>query len=349
MSVSSDYRNAMFLIKFHKELLISIFLILAMSLLPGFQSVSEPNRFPAPIENPVVMLYHNFAISGVYDDFMTSQSAINEITDEIKKYLAGKNSASASEKINLRNLVKNQIVDGDFKPEELFFYFENPDNFALILLGNFSIEQIYKNLDSNNAKKTDDKLVLNLELFESLIQIMISPKRIVLCPASNSEIILARIEEEKTCLADKFNAFTRMLKVKPALAGEATIDGLTRTLASTSIRIPEEFDFLRHVRLLADEQMTKIQLFIPDDEKRTDFSESLTDSLKALNAFFDNATSFSSQLKGRSIYLETDSELELERKFSRKFAAFILQFLEKTYHNQQLAGNRETDGVNTND
>lgn len=321
------------IVRFYKPIFASILTLIVLITLPGFKTELPQDNFVAPIENPGILLYHNFSTSGIYEDIEASEAALKEISQEMEMF-AVSNGNRLIEKTAAGNFVREQVIDGSFKPQELFFYYADQQNFAIILQGSFMVEKIAKNFPAGSFRLEDDDFYTTYPGFgksaNSRIGVHIKSDFILISPIGISSEMLLRVTEGKCYLDQKFTSFRKMVRGKPAIAGEIDIEMLGQSIASTSIRTPQEFQFLRHVRLIADNKLTKIQFSVPDEESRTVFGKNIGANLHFLDSFVGGTASFTSNLKGRSIYVETDARIELEQKISRKFAALIFHFLEKT-------------------
>ncbi|GAB4284388.1 MAG: hypothetical protein Kow0029_30940 [Candidatus Rifleibacteriota bacterium] len=298
------------------------------------------------------MLYHNFITTGIYDPKgdAGSSTAIEELARQINDFIVIDKERLSEINETDRIFLKEYIAEGSIRPEELYFYFENKNNYALFLTGSFCIDE--SNFKERFFTRTNEGIEFKLESarIKSIASstLHLENNLVLVCPAVRMSEYLEKIRSRKCLLIQKFRAFKKMLPARPGLAVEIDMDLLNKALKGSGMRTPPEFDFIKHLRLIVDNRMAKIQFYIPDEEQRAVFSKTLNENL----GFFDELTggnaSFSLTIKGSSIYLETEAMPELERKISQKFAALLLHFLQKAEMRREFVSAEKTNNESKN-
>ena len=320
-----------------KPAIFALCCLLLLTLLPGYTPGREFAKFPAPILNTSLALYHNFVVSGIYDPDQKSELAIASISNEISRIVALDRRISSEAKPDYGLELKEFMLNGGVKLDEVYFFFGSPRNFALLLCGHFSLE-FFAGLFPR-AEANDDSIKLRFGDQKSNTEFMMRVRsgQILFCPEPIFDEVNKRLENDENQLDQKFSAFSNMLKGRPALALEVDFASFIENLASTSVRIPESLQRLEHVRLIADNQLAKLQLSVPDEQSRAQIFEQISKNLDTISDRIGLSGSLNIRQNGRSIFIEADAGQEVERQLSQKFSALLMQFFLKKSFNQQIA------------
>lgn len=315
--------------RFTRPILTGLIFILMMSLLPGFKGQQTESVFYAPIKQPAAMIYHNLEVSGIYNRDETAKTALAEIKKNINSLLKNK---IKNQNHNKQSLFLDKFLNQNQHPKELYFYFKNSEKFAFILAGEFDINRLSQQLVKDDA--VNGRLLIELFLENSKVKALkklvlwADSQRLLLCPEAASQELISRLLDKRDYLDSKFKAFKKMLKGKPALAGEVDLELLKQSMASSSIRIPKTLNVLKHLRFIGDARLTKAQLYAPENKQREQLFKEIDNSLEVFNNLFNKVATFSIKSKGNSLFLEAEAGIEMERILSRKVSAFILHFFE---------------------
>lgn len=301
------------------------FMVMLLCALSGFKTPSGEAPLPAPVEEPCLLLYHNFRITGIYDGGDAAAQAINRLSNEMASFIP----ATKIEKAALEEMLVNVANAGDYKPEELFFYFRNPGEFALIIRGEFNLQAIKSRfageVETERAESLLSRFKFGIGPKKKEFFARFLPQQILVGPEEMRKELERRLENGTTFLQERFKAFVGMLKGKPALALEIDTENFLGSLAGTLSK-PPEMAPIRHVRLIADDQLAKMQLFIPEDEPRNQLSERLSPiAAESVRNLIEGAE-LSLQQSGRSLFVEAEANSELERLLAQKFAAWAMHF-----------------------
>lgn len=318
------------LIRLERPTLIGLLFLLLLAFLPGFTPQPEKQPFPAPLDSPALALYHNFAISGIYDFDQEAETSLASLSAEIKSFLPNNHEIATT---SLSELLGSRFFRGCLRPQELYFYLRDGRTFALVIEGNFSPQELAQFLPASHFNSETGRLVKTMVLADTTLHLSIGPDRIMLYPESVTGEVESRLNEDPVALDSKFVAFSGMLKGRPALATEIDFSRLRQ--ASSSLRLPVELGQIRHLRLIADDQLTKLQLFIPEDEKRRQVKSEL--NLATFSQLIPGSPELKLSESGNSLFIDTVADPDLEKSISRRFAAILLHFLIKNSSQSRFA------------
>lgn len=299
-------------------------------LLPGYKGQIDNDFFPAPVANPVIACYANFAPSGLYDHGQNSVAAIHEIIGAIENICLVRGSGPdevAKIRTSAESLVNDRIIDGHFKVYEAYFYFRDGQNFALILNGDFALDKIAALIGEPRINMGSGKITSTIKSIttgKNRLHLEIKPDQMTICPENIAGNIMDSINNKTSLLGNEFNAFAKMVKTRPALAAELAFDEFTREAGAGMV--PDWLTPLKHLRMLAAGRMTKMQMFVPENDSRQMLAKTLSESMPAINSATGDIASLSLTIKGNSIFVEAPPETNLERSISSRTAAFILHF-----------------------
>jgi hypothetical protein len=311
-----------------KPAALSLLLLLVAALLTGFSSPSADLDFIAPIKKPSLAIYHNFSLTGIYTDPFSESSAVEQLNKYIGEF-ANTNTGM--------NLAGNKMLKESLQPQQLFFYFTNADEFCLILTGRFRPESFVADR-AENSKEANNTCFEHFWLINtnkaSNYKLGMREDLLMIAPAAKFADFSQALMANESLLGSHFMSFKKMYNGKPAVAAEIDMQALDRVLASSSIRVPREIKALQHLRVIADDQMIKAQLYVPDDDLRALLEKRLEQNLAWFNNLGNNIASFTLHNKNHSIFLQTEATKELEQQLGQKFAAFVLHFFARRLNSE---------------
>ncbi len=311
----------------------TLFAILALFLLlmlPGYKNQGDIAYFPAPVAKPAVAIYANFAASGLYDQSHGAGEAINEVlsgVEEICRMRSVAKPEAASLRTIAENLINNRILSGEIKCHELFFYFRDPENFALIMNGEFSAERLAELIGKSRVNTTAAGLTATLKSpagGNERLYLALNHSQLVICPENTAGNTLENLNNHLGQLDEKFAAFSKMVINRPAFAAEVNFAVLEKVAGSAML--PGWLDKMKHFRLITASRISKVQMFVPDTAGRNELQQTMTNLMPALNGITGMTANFSLAQKGSSIFMEAPAGLDLEKAASRKILAFLLHF-----------------------
>lgn len=317
----------------------------ALLILSGFSS--EGTYFPAPIKEPVAAVYLNVSSTGIYDESSESEKACTEITDTVNNICNLRSISNNSEptqkykELSL-NFLQNSIISGFLKIEELFFYYKNQDEYALIANGSFNLDDIAAKTkavaiyNENNeiikissAINTEAETTTKQRLFMQAVN-----DTIIICPENNAGNIIESIENNQNLLGEKFKTFEQMVKFRPAIGAEINLEEVTSNKSQKS-SLPQNLAATNVIRLLVATRQNKLQINIPKEEDRQKLKEELAQQIDNLNAMFDNKTDYKLTEGKTSLFFEAKANKEQMQSVSRKAMAFMLHFFVKNIPSDQ--------------
>lgn len=315
--------------KFFLPTLSSLLALGALLLLPGYQNGQKQDFFPAPIEKPALVFYANISSSGIYDktpDSSGTAAVVAETTAQICSLRNNSQETHVFSRQAAENLLNNQILSGFFKAYEIFFFFHDIESFAVIINGEFSVKKLAESISSPvfSSNKESFSAKINTTLPLGNIFIYCSSDRVILGPFEKSHELIEKTNSNNNLLTEEHQVFSRMVKARPALAAEVNIQALENNLNNFSIN--PVVDGLKHLRFIAAEKMTKVQMFIPDSVRREKFFEIIEEYLALENTAVRQLGKFNVETNGNSLFIETPATQELEKQISKISAAFLLHF-----------------------
>jgi hypothetical protein len=310
-----------------KPYLVGILMLFILAMLPGYSPEPDEQFCPAPFEKPAFALYHNFSSSGIYDPTPESDQALASLTFEIDAFMPLDHSWMSTTRQCRIDYLKNFLVGDEFRPAELFFYFENPEKFALMIFGTYNPQKLAQILSADKSNNENHDFVRLFSFAGRRFHLGFSAEQIILMPEGSVEEALNRLKNPDATLNKKFSAFLSMLKGKPALAAEIDFQTLSSSIASLSGRLPKNFTLLQHLRLIADDQLAKIQLYVPETENRNELTQKI--DLSPLEKWLGAPGSVQLRESGKSLFIETEAGKGLEKTVSHKFAAMLMHFFLK--------------------
>lgn len=297
--------------------------------------------FPAPISEPAAAIYLYLSRSGIFDE--DNQNACEEIantTVNICKYRNGKNSFNEKEYKSLcLNFLKNSIISGFLKIQELFFYYKYSDEYALIAKGEFNLQTIANMAKAEKYFNDDNNLIKIVTTIDAendgneKIVLEVSNDTLVICPQKSYSYIINNLSNNQNLLGEKFKIFEKMVQYKPAISAEINLKKIL--LEQNNKNIPSSLTATKLVRLFIAPNQNRLQISIPKEEERNKLKKELEKQTVILNSFFDNKTDYHLKEGKTSIFIETKTDNEQVQSISRKAMAFLLHFFIKNIPSDQ--------------
>jgi len=330
--------------------LATIFVIVTFTaafMLSGFNQ-PRPEYFPAPLAEPLLAFYSNFTASGLYDGGEASLNAGQEIVSQIESLCIARG-ADKTAGDNIRSvafdLLNDRILNGHLRAYELYLYYGNRQNFALILRGEFDRQRIAASIGSEKTI-VDEKAViarLNSPLNQQQnLYLHVTSDEILICPENISGNVVTELEARHNLLDREFEAFAKMVRVRPAMAAEVNLSALRGDLAGS---VPEWLEPLSYARLIVSSRLTKLQLFVPDADQRAKMLRQIEGMVGSLREFAGNLVDFAATPDGNSIFIEAPAGEELERLLGCRSVSFFTHFFVRAQKNQMVVSAKQNDVV----
>lgn len=303
--------------------------------LSGFTSEKD---FPAPVKEPAAAIYINLSSSGIFDE--ESNSACEEIAKNVANICKLRNAnVSENEYKNLTlSFLKESIVSGYLKIHEIYFYYKNAEEYALIAKGEFDLFTIAEKSKAEMVFDQNEKLIKittsissNNENEKMLLQA--NNNTLVICPEKTLPDIVSNLENNKNLLGEKFKTFGQMLKHNPAISAEIDIQRVFKDMGIENL--PKSVTATDLVRLFIAAKQNKIQISVPEDEDREELKKELEKQTPVLNNIFDNKTDYKLREGKSSLFIETKTDEEQVQSISQKATAFMLHFFVKNISSDQ--------------
>ncbi len=327
---------------------ISIIVIFtALFMLSGF---SQPPQeyFPAPLARPLLVFYANFTASGLYDGGEPAKNAGQEIISQIESLCIarGADKTTGNHIRNVAgNLLNDKILSGQIKAYEIFLYISDRQNFAMILRGEFDRHKLAASMGAEKAADKGNAVIARLRSpwqDREQLYLQISSEEILLCPDNIAGNIVSQLEARQNLLGKDFDAFAKMVRVRPAIAAEVNVMAIRSAFAQD---IPDWIKPLRHARLIISSRLTKLQLFVPDADERSTMLRQVEALVGGLREFAGNLVDFAANSSGNSIFVEAPAGDELERLFGCRTVSFFAHFFVRAQKNQIVVSAKEHDVV----
>ncbi len=322
-----------------------IVLFTAVFMLSGFNK-PQTEYFPAPLAAPVLCFYSNLSASGLYDNGEAASNASQEIIGQIESLCVARGAEKTSTnhiRTAAESLLNDRVLSGQLKVYELFFYYRDLQNFAVILRGEFDRQKLVATLGDDKVVSGENVAFARLRSpldEKQLIYLQFAADEILVCPDNISGNLSAQLEARHNLLGNDFAAFTKMIKVRPALAAETDLFALQSDFTND---VPAWLKSLCHARLIVSSQMTKLQLFVPDADERAQLLLQVEGMIGDLRGYAGNLVDFAANPSGNSIFIEAEADKELERLFSSRSFAFFAHFFVRAQKSQILVSLREAD------
>jgi len=330
--------------------LATIFVIViftAAFMLSGF-SQPTPEYFPAPLSEPLLAFYCNFTTSGIYDGGEDAVNAGQEIVGQIESLCiargADKTTGSQIRKV-AENLLNDRILNGQIRAYELYLYFSNRQNYAIIVRGEFDRQQLARAIGAEKTLVGEKFTAARLHAPApglARLYLQISTDEILICPDDISGNVVAQLEARRNLLNHEFDAFAKMVRVRPAMAAEVNVAALRNDYADS---IPGWLAPLRHARLIVSSRLTKLQLFVPDADERAQMLQQVESMVGGLREFAGNLVDFAASPSGNSIFIEAPAGEELERLFGCRTVSFFSHFFVRAQKEQIVMSAKQNNVV----
>ncbi|PKL43035.1 MAG: hypothetical protein CVV41_11565 [Candidatus Riflebacteria bacterium HGW-Riflebacteria-1] len=326
--------------------ILAIVLFTSVLMISGFNN-PQIEYFPAPLASPQLSLYANLTASGLYDTGESALNASQEIVSHVENLCVARGADKTTShhiRTAAENLLNDRLLNGQIKVYELFFYFADQQNFAIILRGEFARQRLAGVLGAGKVVDASDKSVARFRSPlnpSELIFMQVGSDEIVICPDNISGNVTEKLAARQNILGSEFAAFAKMIRVRPAVAAEINLAALQSAAAKESV--PDWFKALRHTRLIVSSQMAKMQLFIPDADERARLLRQVEGLVGGLREHAGNLVDFSAAASGNSIFIEAPAGDELERLVSSRSIAFLMHFFVRAQKNQLMVSSRDAD------
>jgi len=322
-----------------------IVIFTAAFMLSGF-SQPVPEYFPAPLADPVLAFYSNFTASGLYDGGESSLNAAQEIISQIESLCISRGADKTSGSLirsSAENLLNDRILNGHIKAYELFIYFSSRQNFAVIVRGEFDRHKFAAAIGAEKAVVDEKAVVARLTSplnDRHKLYLHITADEILVCPDDIAGNIASQLESRQNLLGKEFDAFARMVRVRPAMAAEVNVAAMRSDFVGG---FPDWLEPLRYARLIVSSRLTKLQLFVPDDVERAKMLRQVEGMVGNLREFAGNLVDFAATPSGNSIFIEAPAGEELERLFGCRAVSFFTHFFVRAQKNQIVVSAKESD------
>ncbi|HNS09644.1 MAG TPA: hypothetical protein PKN29_08075 [Candidatus Ozemobacteraceae bacterium] len=316
--------------KTHNATMMAILALTVLMFLPGYKKQSDSQFYPAPIARPNLAFYTNLSVSGLFNHDQAGNEAIKEIVGSVEVISlarSGSESISRATKAAAAELLNNQILSGNLKIREVFFYMRNAENYAMVLTGEFSPAAIADLIGRNriNATARGFSTLMNLApAGRERLFLEFRNDAIIICPENIAGNVLSNIDAHTNLVSGEFPAFDRMVRSRPAMAAEISFENLQKNIGQRFL--PGWLQAMKHLRLLAASRVAKLQLFIPDNTQRTAISGALKSRTGDIKSAIGIREDLELEEKGNSIFIETKADEAFEISVSRRTAAFLLHF-----------------------
>ncbi len=307
-----------------------------ITLLSGFTSESN---FPAPVKEPAAAIYLNISSSGMFDE--ENQIACEEIANNVANIcklrdISSNSSVEKDYKNITLNFLKESILSGFLKIQEIYFYYKNTNEFALIAKGEFDLFSIAEKSKAELVFDKDErleKIVTSLNSSNEKMLLQVSNNTLVICPQDIISEINKNLDNNENLLGEKFKTFEKMLQYNPAISAEINLQQLIKDIEN--VTLPKELTVTDLVRLFIAPVQNKIQINVPEDSDRKDLKKELEKQTQALNSIFENKTDYKLKEGKTSIFIESKTDEEQVQAISRKATAFVLHFFVKNISSDQ--------------
>lgn len=303
--------------------------------LSGFTSEKD---FPAPVKEPAAAIYINLSSSGIFDE--ENNSACEEIAKNVANICKLRNAnVSENEYKNLTlSFLKESIVSGYLKIHEIYFYYKNAEEYALIAKGEFDLFTIAEKSKAELIFDKDEKLKkittsISSDNEKEKMLLQANNNTLVICPEKTLPDIVSNLENNKNLLGEKFKTFGQMLKHNPAISAEIDIQRVFKDMGIENL--PKSVTATDLVRLFIAAKQNKIQISVPEDEDREELKKELEKQTPVLNNIFDNKTDYKLREGKSSLFIETKTDEEQVQSISQKATAFMLHFFVKNISSDQ--------------
>ena len=288
-------------------------------------------------------MYFNFSDSGIFGEEEEQTKACEEIANTVSNICHLRNDANNTALTSDRykelclNLLQNSIINGFLKVEEIYFYYKNSEDYAIIAGGEFNMDAIASKTGAKMIFDENDKLVrVSVSLNQddgSKISLQADNSILVVTPEKTAKAVMNSLENENNQLSDKFITFKNMLKINPVVSAE--IDLLQILNQKETEQLPRSIVDTQLIRFVVSNRQNKIQLSIPEEETRKDLKNQIISQTDTINALFDNKTNYQIKEGKTSLFIETQPNQDQVQSISRKAMAFMLHFFIKNIPSNQ--------------
>lgn len=182
-------------------------------------------------------------------------------------------------------LVQKLAGDRSFLPEDLYFYFRNPGEFALLLTGTIEPGRWRDLFPEALILPRDQGFAVLVDPGGNGHQMVLHLRNglAFLAPAELEGNLVDALRDGASGLTERFKTFRAMVQRRPLLAVEADLQALSARLpqgGNSDLVLGEPLSSVSMFRLLLDRQILKAQFHLPEDGSRVEMA-ALADSLVA--------------------------------------------------------------------
>ena len=324
-----------------------IVIFTAAFMLNGFNQ-PVPEYFPAPLKQPLLAFYSNFTTSGLYDGGEASLNAGQEIVSQIESLCIARGADKTSgDRIRsvAANLLNERILNGHLRAYELYLYYSSQQNFAVILRGEFDRQRIALSIGIEKTRIDEEVVIARLHSpldQQQYLYLHVTSDEILICPENISGNVVAQLEARRNLLGKEFDAFAKMIRIRPAMAAEVNLSALHSDITGG---VPEWLEPLSYARLIVSSRLTKLQLFVPDADQRVKMLRQVESMIGSLREFAGNLVDFAATPDGKSIFIEAPAGEELERLLGCRSVSFFTHFFVRAQKNQLAMRAKQNDVI----
>jgi len=182
-----------------------------------------------------------------------------------------------------------------FIPEDLYFYFRGPDDFAVLLTGTID-PACWRDLFPSDHVLARDKgfaVLFNSPGNGHQMALHVRDGVVFLSPAEFEGNLVDSLREGVDGLNERFKTFRAMVQRGPMLAIEADLQEMSGQLTkyeNPNFEIHDPLTSVRTFRLMVDRQFVKAQFHVPDDSARADIADWSEKTVQGIQANFASAT-----------------------------------------------------------
>ncbi|MDD3491346.1 MAG: hypothetical protein PHR62_15835, partial [Paludibacter sp.] len=298
-----------------------IALIFFTFFISGFKPAKETYR-DAPIDDAKLAFYLDFTQTGIYDEKPDEkQKSILQLSENLYSVCAKLNKPIDG----VEAFLNKTVLSGHFEPHELLSYYKDPQNFVIILYGNFDINHFKKIIGSNKVNfdgvKNFTLIEMNL-LKNQRLYMELDSSRIVICPENTTGNILFNLNNKISKTSKHLSTFANLFKAKPYISFEANFLKDSDTASIPLILLEAE-----HMRFVVSQKLSRLQLCIPDEEKLNNSVEQIKPIIAALAQMTDPESEFVAEIKNASLFVNHQNDGgDFSKAALHRASAFILQF-----------------------
>lgn len=286
----------------------------------GFKSANNA-YLAAPIDDAKLAFYLDFSKTGIYDkNSGERQKSILQITESLYSVCSKLNKPLDG----VEAFLNKTVLSKHFEVHELLSYYKNPQNFVIILFGNFNINHLKELIGPNKVNfdgiKNFTLIEMNL-LKNQRLYMELDSSRIVICPENTAGNILFNLNNKVSKVGNHLTTFANLFKIKPYVSFEANFvkDGDKAPIPLILLE-PE------HMRFVISQKLSRLQLCIPDEERLNESVEQVKPTIASLAQMTDPESEFVAEIKNTSLFINCQSDGgDFSKAALHRVSAFIMQ------------------------